>query len=170
MIKKILYSGFILILSVTYSCKKTYEQRPASVVINELMPVNSTTVADNYGQFDDWIELYNLTSASIDLSGYYLSDNKKKPSKWQFPKGTAIDAKGYLIIWADGDSTQFGLHTNFKLSSSGEDAVLSTPDLTVVDKISFPAQSSELTYSRIPNGTGSFQWHNPTFGKSNDSQ
>jgi hypothetical protein len=170
MIKKIVYSGIILILSVSYSCKKTYENSPASVVINELMPVNSTTVTDNYGQFDDWIELYNLTNASINLSGYYLSDNKKKISKWQFPQGTSIDSKGYLIIWCDGDSTQFGLHTNFKLSSSGEDAVLSTPDLTVLDKISFPAQSQELTYSRVPNGTGSFQWRNPTFDRSNDSQ
>lgn len=170
MIKKIVYSGIILILSVSYSCKKTYEQAPASVVINELMPVNSTTVADNYGQFDDWIELYNITNASINLSGYYLSDNKKKPSKWQFPLGTSIDGKGYLIIWCDGDSTQFGLHTNFKLSSSGEDAVLSTPDLTVLDKISFPAQSQELTYSRVPNGTGSFRWQYPTFDSSNGSK
>jgi hypothetical protein len=169
MIKKILYSGIILLLSVSYSCKKTYEQSPATVVINELMPVNSTTVTDNYGQFDDWIELYNVTSASIDLSGYYLSDNRKKLSKWQFPQGTSIDGKGYLIIWADGDSTQFGLHTNFKLSSSGEDAVLSTPDLKIMDKISFPAQSFEQSYSRIPNGTGSFLWRKPTFGKSNDS-
>ena len=170
MIKKIVYSGLILILSVSYSCKKTYEQAPASVVINELMPVNSTTVTDNYGQFDDWIELYNLTNASINLSGYYLSDNKKKPSKWQFPQGTSIDGKGYLIIWCDGDSTQFGLHTNFKLSSSGEDAVLSTSDLTVLDKISFPAQSQELTYSRVPNGTGSFRWQYPTFDSSNGSK
>ena len=170
MIKKIVYSGIILILSVSYSCKKTYEQAPASVVINELMPVNSTTVTDNYGQFDDWIELYNLTNASVNLSGYYLSDNKKKPSKWQFPQGTSIDGKGYLIIWCDGDTTQFGLHTNFKLSSSGEDAVLSTSDLTVLDKISFPAQSQELTYSRVPNGTGSFRWQYPTFDSSNGSK
>jgi hypothetical protein len=163
--------AFLFLLSVitlNYSCKKTYETTSAEVVINELMPVNSSTVADNYGEFDDWIELFNKSAGTIDLSGYYLSDNHKNPSKWQFPQGTVITGKGYLIIWADGDSTEFGLHTNFKLSSSGEEAVLAKPDLTVIDKITFPAPVLELSFSRVPNGTGVFKWQNPTYNKSND--
>jgi hypothetical protein len=151
-----------------YSCKKTYETTSAEVVINELMPVNSGTVADNYGEFDDWIELFNKSAATVDLSGYYLSDNHKKPSKWQIPQGTVIIGKGYLIIWADGDSTQFGLHTNFKLSSSGEEAVLAKPDLTIIDKVTFPSPIMEVSYSRVPNGTGEFKWQYPTYNKSND--
>jgi hypothetical protein len=170
MIKKQGLLALLLILFLTYACKKTYETVPSDVVINELMPVNSTTVADNYGEYDDWIELFNLSSSAIDLSGYYLSDNHKKPSKWKIPNGTSITGKGYLIIWADGDSTQFGLHTNFKLSSEGEEAVLTKPDLTITDKISFPATTGELSYSRVPNGTGQFKWKNPTFNKSNDTK
>jgi hypothetical protein len=153
---------------VLFSCKKTYENEKSPVVINELMPVNSTTVADNYGEFDDWVELYNTSSSDIDISGYYLSDNHKKPEKWQFPQGTVIAGKNFLIIWADGDSTQFGLHTNFKLSSEGEEVVLTKPDFAITDKIAFPAPTAELSYSRIPNGTGAFKWKNPTFNKSND--
>jgi len=166
--KKLVFLIFLSVLTLTHSCKKTYETKSAEVVINELMPVNSSTVADNYGEFDDWIELFNKSAATIDLSGFYLSDNHKKPSKWQFPQGTVIVGKGYLIIWADGDSTQVGLHTNFKLSSSGEEAVLTKPDLQVIDKISFPAATQELSYSRVPNGTGAFKWQNPTYNKSND--
>jgi hypothetical protein len=79
-----------------------------------------------------------------------------------------IPGKGYLIIWADGDSTQFGLHTNFKLSSSGEEAVLAKPDLTIIDKVTFPAPVMEVSYSRVPNGTGEFKWQNPSYNKSND--
>ena len=165
-----LFPILILFLILANACKKTYETLPSDVVINELMPVNSTTVADNYGEYDDWIELFNLSSSTIDLSGYFLSDNHKKPSKWQIPNGTSITGKGYLIIWADGDTTQFGLHANFKLSSEGEEAVLTKPDLTIIDKISFPAQTVELSYSRVPNGTGSFKWKNPTFNKSNDTK
>jgi hypothetical protein len=168
MIKK---TGFLILLSVltlTYSCKKTYETKSAEVVINELMPLNSGTVADNYGEYDDWIELFNKSAVTIDLSGYYLSDNHKKLSKWQFPQGTVIVGKGYLIVWADGDSTQVGLHTNFKLSSIGEEAVLTKPDLQVIDRISFPGATQELSYSRVPNGTGAFKWQIPTFNKSNE--
>jgi hypothetical protein len=169
MTKKISFAGILIILLFSYSCKKTYDPAYSEVVINEVMPVNIMTVTDNYGQFDDWIELYNKSAAETDLSGYYLSDSKNNLSKWQIPPGTFIKGNGYLIIWADKDSTQMGLHTNFKLSSSGEKVVLSKPDLTIIDKVTYPAQTQEFTYSRIPNGTGSFIWHNPTFDKSNDS-
>jgi len=61
------------------------------------------------------------------------------------------------------------LHTNFKLSSAGEEAVLTNPGETIMDKITFPAPTEELSYSRVPNGTGSFRWQIPTFNRSNGS-
>jgi hypothetical protein len=134
------------------------------------MPVNSFTAADQNGEYDDWIELYNLSSSPVNLSGYYLSDSKKEPGKWKFPQGTTITAKGYLIIWADNDTTETGLHANFKLSSAGEDALISDPEKTILDKTTFPAQALELTWSRVPNGTGEFKWQAPTFNKTNGSK
>jgi hypothetical protein len=139
-------------------------------VVNEVMPANSFTAADQNGEYDDYIELYNLSSASVNLSGYYLSDNKKEPGKWKFPQGTTIVSKGYLIVWADNDTTETGLHANFKLSSAGEDVVISDPEKTILDKTSFPEQSLELSWSRVPNGTGEFQWLAPTYNRSNGSK
>jgi hypothetical protein len=170
MIKKITLAVISMILIFSVSCKKTYENADAGVVINELMPVNSSTVADQNGQFDDWIELYNYTSSTIDLSGYFLSDDKKDITKWQFPHGTLIGPKGYLIIWADNDTLQAGLHADFKLSSAGEDVLISDAAGKLIDKVSFPAQNLELSYSRIPDGTGEFQWHSPTFNRSNGTE
>ncbi len=170
MAKKLAFLTILFFLIILYSCKKTYDPAFDDVVINEVMPLNSTTVMDNYDEFDDWIELFNLSSSAKDISGYYLSDSKNKISKWQFPQGTSIAGNGYLIIWADKDTTQLGLHSNFKLSSLGEVVVLSKPDLTIIDKISFPAQTLELSYSRIPNGTGSFRWQKPTYNRSNNSK
>jgi hypothetical protein len=170
MINKSILPGIILLSLITFSCKKTYEKPSVNVVVNELMPVNSSTEADQNGEFDDWIELYNLSSSSVNLSGYYLSDNKKEPGKWKIPQGTIIASKGYLIVWADNDTTQAGLHANFKLSSQGEDALISDPEKTILDKTSFPPQSLELTWSRVPNGTGEFKWQAPTFNRSNGSK
>jgi len=62
------------------------------------------------------------------------------------------------------------LHANFKLSSAGEEAVLAKPDQTVIDKVTFPAPTVEWSYSRVPNGTGSFKWQQPTFNKSNNQK
>jgi len=149
------------------SCKKSEEPIIGELVINELMPVNSTIIADQNGEYDDWIELFNLSSSSIDISGYYISDNRSKIFKWQIPESTIIPGNGYLIIWADKDTTQTGLHSNFKLSSLGEEVVFSDPEGTLIDEITYPGQTLELSYSRYPNGTGPFRWQNPTYNKTN---
>lgn len=151
----------MLLPALIYSCSKN-EDEPV-VVINELMPRNITTVSDEYDEFDDWIELYNNSMYEVDISGYYLSDNLAFPTKWQFPEGTKIAAEGFLIVWADDDTHQEGLHASFKLSAEGEEVVLSNRKGDVVDYVKFVAQSLELTYSRIPNGTGGFSWQHPTF-------
>jgi hypothetical protein len=159
---------YILVLMALVSCEKAKEPVAEDIVINELMPVNTTTIADQNGEFDDWIELFNLSDNDKDISGYYLSDNKSKVFKWHFPEGTTIPANGFLIIWADDDTTQVGLHTNYKLSSLGEEVVLANRSGIIIDEIDFPEHTSELSYSRVPNGTGIFIWQNPTFGISNN--
>jgi hypothetical protein len=156
--------SLMIIISIC-SCKKTYDID--AIVINEIMAVNSVTAADQNGQFDDWIELHNITADQVDISGYYLSDSKSNPTKWKVPAGTSIVPYGYLILWADKDTTQNGLHTNFKLSALGESLVLSKPDKIEIDKVTYPEQSLELSYSRYPDGTGEFRWQNPSFGRGN---
>lgn len=168
MLNRIAFSLFSLLILI--SCKKTYENGDPTLVINEVMPVNSSTVADQNGEFDDWIELYNLSTTGINMSGYYLSDSKKDVTKWKFPEGTTLGSHSYLIIWADNDTLEAGLHANFKLSSAGEDVVLSDSHGQQLDKMSFPAQELQLTWSRVPNGTGPFKWQSPTYNRSNDSR
>lgn len=140
-----------------------------SVVINELLPKNSQNGADQDGEYDDWIELYNTANEAIDISGYYLTDSKKNPAKWKFPQGTIIQANGYLIVWADEDSTHVsGLHTNYKLSADGENVVLLTPKQEVINIVEYPATLIEQSYARKPNGTGDFEWSVPTYNKANN--
>lgn len=157
----------LAIVSFLCSCEKKTDNTDSIVVINELMPVNTTVVSDPDGEFDDWIELYNMSSEARDLSGWFLSDNEKHISKWQFPPATTIAGKGYLVIWADDDSAQIGLHSNFKLSSLGEEVLLSDSDGNLMDKVLYPGQTLELSYSRNPDGEGVFKWQIPTFARTN---
>jgi hypothetical protein len=164
------YLLILFILIIHNSCTRNDENPdiPKSLVINELMAINTITAFDQDGEYDDWIELYNLSSNEIDLTGYYLTDSKNNLTKWKFPPGTSIVGKGYLIIWADKDTTQTGLHTNYKLSSLGEKVLLLTPGLEIIDKVEYGSQTYELAYARVPNGTGAFIWHGATFNNSND--
>lgn len=139
------------------------------LVINEFLASNDAAVADQDEEFDDWIELYNNGSSDIDLSGYFLSDKTDNPEKWSFPDGTTIPGNGYLIIWADEDGSQDGLHANFKLSASGEDILLSDPDVVLLDMITFGEQKTDISFARNPNGTGDFVFKTPTFNDNNDN-
>ena len=137
------------------------------LVINEFMASNEATVADQDGEFDDWIELYNNTASPIDLGGYFLSDDAADLMKWQFPTGAFIDGNGYLIIWADDDEDQSGLHTSFKLSAAAESVFLVDASGTIIEEVSFVDQTTDISYGRYPNGTGNFQTMSPTFNAEN---
>ena len=138
-----------------------------TVVINEFMAADSTVQADPAGEYDDWIELYNTTAQSIDLSTYYLSDNFTAPSKWKFPNGTTIAANGYLIVWADNDTFQTGLHAYYKLNAAGEELILTDGNGAVLDSVSFGRQTTDISYGRYPNGTGNFGMMRATYNANN---
>ena len=140
----------------------------ADVVINELLADNETAVADQDGEWDDWIELYNNTDAPIALDGYFLSDDGTDLTQWRFPD-TSISAHAFLMIWADNDEEQSGLHANFKLSAAGETLYLASPDTIVVNEITFTAQVEDSSLGRNPNGLGSFERMFPSFNATNNS-
>lgn len=117
------------------------------VVINELLTSNINGIVNpKYGEYYDWIELYNPSDSLIDLSEYFMTDDIENPTKWQFPLQTFIDSNSYLIIWADDKNLE--LHTNFKLSSDGEQLLLFTKDTVVVDSVSFGKQRDDISYGR----------------------
>lgn len=148
-----------------------------SVVINELMADNDNIIADPQGDYDDWLELYNLTDTAVLLTGMYLSDKEDNLTKWEFPENTEISANGYLIVWLDEDhddeDATEGLHANFKLSKNGETVILVGTDAhgnRVLDSITFGEQKTDVAFGRLPNGTGEFQIVLATPGAENSVQ
>jgi hypothetical protein len=136
-------------------------QGTGTLVINELMASNSKTAPDPQGQYDDWIELWNSGAQSINVAGMYLTDDPATPTKWRFPTNrstlTTIPAGGYLLIWADGDTADTGLHASFRLSSGGDTAALiGTDGKTVIDTVEFGEQMTDVSYGRDPAATD--QW------------
>jgi len=132
-----------------------WHQSGIPLAINEFMASNSSCKTDPQGQYDDWIELYNYGTDAINVGGMYLTDNLSFPSKWRIPYGnsaaTTIPAGGYLLIWADNDITDTGLHANFKLDADGEElALFDTDGSTLIDSVAFGAQTTDISYGRYP--------------------
>ncbi|MBO7435200.1 CotH kinase family protein [bacterium] len=120
------------------------------VRINEFLASNKSGLKDSFGEFSDWIEIYNDSDEELDLAGYGLSDSAKKPFKWTFP-ATNLTARGYLLVFAS-DVMQCvpgkELHTGFKLSAEGEYLGLAQPDGKVVSEFypAFPPQYPDVSY------------------------
>ena len=148
---------------------------PQSVVINELSASVTSSLVDNYGEFEDWVELYNCTSGDINLAGWYVSDNPLKPGKWKFPadnpKQTTLPAGSYMLLWADKDTAQGPLHLNFSLKKGGEKIILSKPGMTgpvIADSVSYPRLKDDQAYGRcLESGSGWVVLKRPTPGKPN---
>jgi hypothetical protein len=142
---------------------------PGDISVNEFLASNSASEQDESGAYPDWIEFYNNSDAAINLEGYYLSDDYADPMKFIIPAGFSIPAKGFIIVWADGDaSTTEYIHTSFKLSATGEQIMISNASGTVLDSISFGVQTTDVSSGRCPDGTGSFGFYTEhTFNASN---
>jgi hypothetical protein len=126
---------------------------PILVVVNEVMASNRETLADPQGEYDDWIELYNTGGIAVEVGGCYLTDDLSLPTKWRIPTGTTIAAHGYLLIWADDQVAEAGLHAGFRLNDEGEAVGLFAADgVTPIDSVTFGPQQADVSYGRIPDG------------------
>jgi hypothetical protein len=143
------------------------------LVLNELMASNGSTLADPQGQYDDWIEIYNGSRSPFDAGGLYLSDDPGNPQRWRIPTNapalTTVPAGGFLLIWADGQTTDSGLHANFGLDADGDALYLYDADgVTLIDGVEFGKQISDVSLGRYPDATGDWRFLTiPTPGMSN---
>jgi CotH kinase protein/Lamin Tail Domain/Secretion system C-terminal sorting domain/Chitobiase/beta-hexosaminidase C-terminal domain len=140
-----------------------------SILINEVMPSNSSFLQDDFGDFDDWLELFNPNNYAVNLSNCSIERNG---TTWYLPQGSSIDANGYLLFWCDNEDYQGEKHTNFKLPNLFTTITLYDPSNVVMDDISYPQTTSDESYGRFPNGSSSFGFFTsptPNFNNDNSS-
>ncbi len=139
---------------------------PSGGVVDEGLITNTFAAPQgeegNYDQpsaFVDWVELYNNGGSPVDLTGWSLTDDSTRPTKWYFPANTTIPANGYLLVLCDdrdeanapaGPARQ--IHSNFKLGKQGEYLGLFNALGTVVDQLAptYPPQVFYCSYGRNP--------------------
>ena len=142
----------------------------SQVVINEYSATNLGQYPDEYGKYEDWIELYNTGTNPVDLSGWHLSDDEDEPTLWTIEAKIEIAPGGYVVFWCSGRNT--GFHTNFKLiqtKNSPETIVLANPAGVVKDKREM--KKNHLQHSRGRSTDGGSAWRiftEPSPGSSND--
>jgi hypothetical protein len=146
----------------------------SGLFINELLASNGNVLADEYGEYDDWFEVYNSSHLPRDIGGLYFTDDYSEPKKWQVtldaPETTTVPPGGFLLLWADEQTSQGPLHADFKLSASGEQIGMYQRRDTGwvrIDGIEFPSQERNISYGRYPDGGGTLNFMHPTPAYSN---
>ena len=141
----------------------------SGLYITEVMAGNKNLVGPNVKNPYDYIEIYNMSGQAVNLKGYGLSDNIKKPRKWQFPDIT-IENNSYLVIYCDTtQTTKNGVYyfTNFNLAKSGETVCLSDPSGRILDKVVAPQLYDDVAYGRTLGQAGLFYYSQGTPGETN---
>jgi hypothetical protein len=129
------------------------------ITINEACSSNGNVLEDLDGSTPDWIELYNSSDSEVSLDGWFLSDDFDQPNLWSFV-GTNIPAYGFRIVFCSGDAQNLAEpHSNFKLSKNGEDLILSRPDGTVEDSVTFGFIPSNQSLGRQTDGSAPFVYY-----------
>jgi hypothetical protein len=157
----------LLILVFSISLSFAHSQ---NLIISEFLAINNSVLADEDGDFPDWIEIYNADTLTVNLNGWFLTDNPLNIDKWQFPN-ILLDSGEYLMVFASEKNRKLisgNLHTNFKLSGSGEFLALLNPDSVISSSFgdAFPSQQADVSYG-LYNGQYVFMT-NPTPGAAND--
>ncbi len=154
----------------------SYTANLPELYINEFLASNNYILADDHGEYDDWIEIYNPGTEAVDIGGYYITDDLTNTTLYQIPTtapdSTTVPAGGYLILWADQDLSQGIRHINLKLSASGEAIGLYYSDgSSQIDAITFGAQTSDVSYGRTTDADSTWTtFCAPTPNAANDSK
>lgn len=149
------------------------QKNDSPFVIYEVMTRNETTLADENGDYHDWIEIKNTSESVQNLEGYMLSDDGNCFNKWTFPPYT-VQPGETAIVFLSKDYTGFTgekfLYTDFGLSAKGDALFFSTPEGNIIQRLYIPELSEGVSYGYLDNAIESFYFSNPTPNLPNDKE
>lgn len=142
----------------------------AQLLINEYSCSNRNHHADNFGDYPDWVELYNPGPNPVNTAGLFLSDRFTNPLKWALPN-TNVPAGGYLRIFLSGKNVTASqpYHADFKLTQTkNEPIVLSDINGNIVDSVTTRATQRDHSRGRTTDGAATWSlFTTPTPNTSN---
>lgn len=151
MLKKIIAGVSLVLLFCVIIFGNSKKETVPFIYINEIVSSNGSSYLDEDGEYVDWIELYNDSNESISLQGFGLSDKRAMPKRWEFPD-VEMEPNSYLVVCASGKNRtdeDGELHTNFKISSAGENIYLSDAKGRLISSVELEQINFDKSYGYI---------------------
>ena len=135
--------------SITVIC--TAEKTSPNIRINEFLAKNDSINTDEFGDYDDWIELYNAGTNTKNVGGMFLTDDINYPTRWMLPDTNVLPGN-FLVVWADNETNQGQFHASFKLNAAGEQIGLFDNTTSELHTIIFGPQPTDVSSGFFPDG------------------
>ncbi len=139
-----------LVFYFTHHSEAGTLDKASNVILNEVMSSNKGAVPDEYGDYPDYVELYNASGETVDISGYGLSDDLLAGAKYVFPQGTSLKSGEFFIVYCAGEEKD-DHHASFKLSSTDE-LVLYQTSGNAIESMALQSVTSGNSFSRLQDG------------------
>lgn len=147
-------------LLISGAASTALAQGRAGLRINEVMVTNQSSIVDDYGQKQAWIELFNSNFSPLEISSVYITNDSTQKRLYPVPLGdvnTEIPKRQHVVFFADGEPNKGTFHTNFVLVP-GQDNWIGIYDAdgeTLIDEVTIPASlGADQTWARTEDGTG----------------
>lgn len=157
--KKVI-STIAVALLISGAANTALAQGRAGLRINEVMVTNQSSIVDDYGQKQAWIELFNSNFSPLEISSVYITNDSTQKRLYPVPLGdvnTEIPKRQHVVFFADGEPNKGTFHTNFVLVP-GQDNWIGIYDAdgeTLIDEVTIPASlGADQTWARTEDGTG----------------
>lgn len=155
--KKIL----LILVALVATSTTALAQGRNGLKINEVMVENENSVVDDYGMRPAWIELYNSTHASMEISSVYLTNDKNNPTKYPVPLGdvnTNIPPLQHVLFWADSLPNRGTFHLSFNIEKGQTIYVFDADMETLIDSVTIPMDiKADQSFARTEDGAGEWK-------------
>ncbi|SDB83028.1 OadG family transporter subunit [Williamwhitmania taraxaci] len=151
LVKKLAFT--LGLFTLTYA---GFAQSARDLRINEVLLINNSSYVDNFGSRSAWVELFNTAYNKVNVAGCYFTDDMSNPTKYRIPtkdQNTVVETRSFTIFFADGKTTHGTFHLNFKMDSTSKFIALFDGDgRTLIDSMSIPQQTGDISFGRIADG------------------
>jgi hypothetical protein len=143
------------------------------ITINEMSINNRSLLEDEDGDYSQWVELHNISNESIDLKGWYLSNDRTNLSMWMFSAPYVLEPNAFMLVYLSGkdkrtQNTGIYFHTNFTISDNSNTVFLVSPDRVIQDSLETKALDTDRSIGRVGEGLNIWTLYNqPTPGNPN---
>lgn len=141
---------------------------PIPLLINEVMPVNNSVIADASGHYGDWVELLNHGSVPMNVGNYYITNRLMEPARWPLPSVT-LEPGQHLLIWCDDEPVNGPLHSSFTLNGGGDEVFIMHQEdgaWRVIDDAEWSNAPENASWGRSTDGADDWIWFHDNLGNS----